>query len=244
MPTLLVDNSNTRTKFALCSPDALLDWRTFIPTREVSPDTLTAALAGVEFDRAIVCSVVPRVSGILEDWFQVPVLQVNHLCNLGLGIDYPRPRQIGADRLANSAGFMAKYKAPGIVVDFGTAVTFDVISENACYAGGVIAPGLAAMSEYLGRNTALLPAIQPHEPTRAIGKSTEEALHAGAVYGYRGLVKEILSKLQLELSAHALVIATGGDAQLIAAGVPEIISVEPDLTLEGLRTISNLNPAS
>lgn len=115
---------------------------------------------------------------------------------LGVGIDYPSPRQIGADRLANAAGAVAYYGYPCIVVDFGTAVTFDVIGPERTYLGGAIAPGLASMGDYLARNTALLPAIEPHEPKHAIGTSTVEAMHSGAVYGYRGMVKEILAKLE------------------------------------------------
>ena len=116
-----------------------------------------------------------------------------------MGIDYPSPRQIGADRLANAAGAVAYYGYPCIVVDFGTAVTFDVIGPERTYLGGAIAPGLASMGDYLARNTALLPAIEPHEPKHAIGTSTVEAMHSGAVYGYRGMVKEILAKLEEEM---------------------------------------------
>ena len=122
-----------------------------------------------------------------------------------------------------------------MVVDFGTAVTFDVVDERGDYVGGVIAPGLAALTDYLHEKTALLPKIKIREPRRVIGKSTEEAMLAGAVYGYRGLVREILSQLTTAVGRPLPVVATGGYAQLIARKMPEITSVRPNLTLEGLR---------
>mgnify|MGYP003214769917 CR=1 FL=1 len=227
MTYLLIDNSNTRTKFVLSTPEALLKERRMIPTREVSEERLDDALKGLHYDAAVVCS---RPSHFLS-------------CDsrLGVGIDYPSPRQIGADRLANAAGAVAYYGYPCIVVDFGTAVTFDVIGPERTYLGGAIAPGLASMGDYLARNTALLPAIEPHEPKHAIGTSTVEAMHSGAVYGYRGMVKEILAKLEEEVGRRPTVVATGGDAALIARGVPRIDHVDPDITLNGLRMVAGLN---
>jgi type III pantothenate kinase len=158
-----------------------------------------------------------------------------------LGIDYPLPKQIGADRLANAVGVVKYYSVPAIVIDFGTAVTFDVISAAPAYCGGVIAPGLGAMNDYLHRKTALLPIIELAEPAQAIGKSTHEAMLAGAIYGYRGLVKEILAKLLEEIGSPTTIIATGGDAALIAEGVTGIDHVDPSLTLEGLRALAMEN---
>lgn len=240
---LLIDNSNTRTKFVLSSPESLREERVIIPTREVSEERLASDLAGMEYDAVVVSSVVPRVSELMRNWFTKPFHLLSHESKIGLGIDYPHPKQLGADRLANAAGVVAYYGFPAIVVDFGTAVTFDVVGANQAYQGGVIAPGLASMSDYLSRNTALLPAIDPREPKYAIGRSTEEAMHAGAVYGYRGLVKEILARLEEEMEGHPVVVATGGDAALISQGVERIDHVDRDLTLNGLRVIANLNMA-
>ena len=163
--------------------------------------------------------------------------------NLGVGIDYPKPRSIGADRLANATAAAELYGYPAIVVDFGTAVTFDVISERRAYIGGVIAPGLEAMTNFLYQRTALLPRISLKEPRRAVGKSTIEAMLSGAVFGYRGLVREILARIKAEQFAQEkhYVIATGGYARLIAGGLPEIGLIRPHLTLEGLRIVANLN---
>jgi type III pantothenate kinase len=238
---LLIDNSNTRTKFVLSTPEALLKERRMIPTREVSEERLDDALKGLHYDAAVVCSVVPRVADVLRNWLTRPSHFLSCDSRLGVGIDYPSPRQIGADRLANAAGAVAYYGYPCIVVDFGTAVTFDVIGPERTYLGGAIAPGLASMGDYLARNTALLPAIEPHEPKHAIGTSTVEAMHSGAVYGYRGMVKEILAKLEEEVGRRPTVVATGGDAALIARGVPRIDHVDPDITLNGLRMVAGLN---
>ena len=155
-----------------------------------------------------------------------------------MAIDYPQPGQIGADRLANAAGVLCRHGAPAIVIDFGTAVTFDVISDQPAYCGGVIAPGLGAMSGYLPQKTALLPVIELEEPESAIGKSTVHAMQAGAVFGYRGLVREIIRRLREEMEGDVTIIATGGDAALIARGLPEIDRVDADITLDGLRQVA------
>ena len=132
----------------------------------------------------------------------------------------------------------AKFGAPSLVVDFGTAVTFDVVDAKGNYVGGIIAPGLAAMTEYLHEKTALLPRITIREVKSPVGKSTEHAMLVGAVHGYRGLVRELIGALKRELKTRRLpVVATGGYAKLIAAKLPEILAVEPNLTLEGLRLI-------
>jgi len=153
-----------------------------------------------------------------------------------LGIDYPRPDTIGADRLANALAARHRFGVPVVVVDFGTAVTFDVVDQHGNYVGGIIAPGLAAMTDYLHEKTALLPRIRIREVTRVIGRSTTEAMLVGAVHGYRGLVRGLLGELKRALHVRRLpVVATGGYAGLIAAGLPEIDAVDPLLTLEGLR---------
>ena len=263
MRILIVDNSNTRTKFALASRDELLDWRAIVPTPEISTDSLHEALKEVKWDASIISSVVPAKAAILADFLAAkPCHQLNHLSKLPIGIDYPKPEQIGADRLANAAGAYTLHGSPCIVLDFGTAVTFDIIAPTdnpaddrkgvqappidrkgaqASYQGGVIAPGLASMTEGLARRTALLPHIELEEPHHAIGRSTEEAMLAGAVYGYRGLVREILINLKKELPPNPKIIATGGDAALITRGLPEIKHLSPNLTLEGLRIIANHN---
>jgi type III pantothenate kinase len=165
-------------------------------------------------------------------------LELNPKTMRGVGIDYPKPDSIGPDRLANAVAAKFRFGAPVVVVDFGTAVTFDVVDAAGNYVGGIIAPGLAAMTDYLHEKTALLPKIKIREPKNVVGKSTEHAMLVGAVQGYRGLVRELIGELKRELRAKNLpVVATGGYAKLIAAKLPEISAVAPDLTLEGLRLV-------
>ena len=193
-------------------------------------------------DGASVCSVVPtatsRVVRLVTTQCDCASLVLTPATLRGVGINYPRPATIGPDRLANALAARHHFGAPAVVVDFGTAVTFDVVDRHGDYVGGVIAPGLAAMTDYLHEKTALLPRIRIREPRSAIGRSTEQAMLVGAVQGYRGLVRELIGTLRRELRARRLpVIATGGYAGLIAAKLPEITAVEPKLTLEGLRLL-------
>lgn len=171
------------------------------------------------------------------------VLWLDWKLNLGIGIKYPKPQSIGADRLANAAAVAELYGWPAIVVDFGTAVTFDVVSEQRMFIGGVIAPGLEAMTNFLYQKTALLPRLSLKEPHHVVGKSTLEAMRSGAVFGYRGLVREILAQIKAEQFSHkkVAIVGTGGYARLIASQLPEMVVIHPDLTLEGLRITGNLN---
>ena len=241
MAWLLIDNSNTRTKFALGDENGLLEWRGVLATAEISPETLEGLVGDVPYAAVLIGSVVPEKREILRSFFEgkAPVHVLGHRSPLGIGIDYPLPEQIGADRLANAIGVFERHGAPAIVIDFGTAVTFDIVSGAPAYCGGVIAPGLGAMSGYLSRKTALLPEIELTEPESAIGKSTVHAMQAGAVFGYRGLVKGILEKICSELPEAPRIVATGGDAALIAKGLPEIGRVDADLTLDGLRHVAS-----
>lgn len=247
MVFLLIDNSNTRTKLALSTAEELLDWRDVIATAELSEEALARSLRGVQWEAAIICSVVPDKAKVIASFLgDKPQHFLSCRSELPIGIDYPKPEQIGADRLANAAAAATFHGTPAVVLDFGTAVTFDVIAsgkKNAqgSYLGGVIAPGLASMTEGLAKRTALLPHIELEEPRCAIGRSTEDAMLSGAVHGYRGLVREILSKISEELTGESEVIATGGDAELITRGLPEIKHCEPQLTLEGLRIVGKLN---
>jgi type III pantothenate kinase len=238
---LLIDNSNSFTKFALSVGDQLGPVSS-LPTRGLSTDAIRTLVSDWKFSAVVLCSVVPQCAALLAQTFaHLPLLQVSSAIDLGIGIDYPAPESIGADRLANAVGALAFFQTPAVVVDFGTALTFDILSREGNYVGGVIAPGLEAMTNYLHERTALLPKITLLEPPSVVGKSTEHAMLAGAVYGYRGLVREILAEIRRTLpgaNEDLRVVATGGYAELIAAGLPEISSVHPSLTLEGLRIIA------
>jgi type III pantothenate kinase len=249
---LLFDIGNTHTHVGLAT-DSRVIRQINVPTREWfggnAARIVKIFVGAKKIDGAALCSVVPRATphvrqAIRKPW-KLDVLELNAQTTRGVGIDYPKPRTIGADRLANSVAAFKRFGAPVVVVDFGTAVTFDVVNAGGNYTGGIIAPGLAAMTDYLHEKTALLPRIKIAEPKSVVGKSTEQAMLAGAVYGYRGLVRELIGELKRELKAKRLpVVATGGYARLIAAGLPEISAVEPNLTLEGLRLVWLANMAS
>jgi type III pantothenate kinase len=240
---LLIDISNSFTKIALSTRERI-SRPARIPTRSLTSEKLRSHLRGKRVGRIVVCSVVPAKNATIRKCAgSTKILWLSPEVQLGVKIDYPNPKSIGADRLANAAAVAKLYGYPAIVVDFGTAVTFDIISARGAYIGGVIAPGLEAMTNFLYQRTALLPQLSLREPRSAVGRTTRDAMISGAVFGYRGLVCEIIAQIKKERFRRqkVRVVATGGYAQLIAARVPLIESVHPNLTLEGLRLIANLN---
>jgi type III pantothenate kinase len=240
---ILFDIGNTNTHLGLADAKRVLrqgniptaDWLAGNPTKELKRFAGAADLKG-----AALCSVVPKVTPkILEavtHLWSLPVFQLTSATLSGVGLNYPKPSTIGPDRLANAVAIRHRFGAPAVAVGFGTAVAFDVVDRHGDYAGGIIGPGLAAMTDYLHEKTALLPRIKIRDLKSVIGKSTEEAMLIGAVHGYRGLIRQIIHDLKGKLKARRLpVIATGGYAELMAAQLPEITAVDPLLTLEGLR---------
>jgi type III pantothenate kinase len=241
---LLLDIGNTNTHLGLANQNRVLR-QAILPTAGWFSGKIQAAIraffARKEITGATFCSVVPKATPRCAAFLKglaVPAIELNHKTVRGVGIDYPRPETIGPDRLANAVAARAKYGAPALVVDFGTAVTFDVVNAEGNYAGGIIAPGLSAMTDYLHEKTALLPRIKIRDTKAVIGRNTREAMLIGAVHGYRGLVQNLIHELQRELRAKKLpVIATGGCAELIAEDLEEITEVDPLITLEGLRLV-------
>ncbi|MFN7138526.1 MAG: type III pantothenate kinase [Limisphaerales bacterium] len=242
---LLFDIGNTNTHVGLANRTRVLR-QTDIPTSQWRSGRASILLkqfvGGRSIDGVAICSVVPKatplVSRTAERFYKIKPLELTHKTIQGIGIDYPKPDSIGPDRLANAVAVHAHFGAPAVVVDFGTAVTFDVVNGKGNYVGGIIAPGLAAMTDYLHDKTALLPRIKIREVKAVIGKNTEQAMLIGAVHGYRGLIRELISELKSELKTGKLpVVATGGYARLISAKLPEINDVDPLLTLEGLRLV-------
>ena len=239
---LLVDISNSFSKLAIAEGGKLKkQWR--LSTSAWDAEQIFSLVGKEDFDGVIVSSVVPRknkeFARAIKESVKERIHWVHHLSPLGIQIDYPHPESIGADRLANAVGCVAHYGYPAIVVDFGTAVTFDVLSSEGAYTGGVIAPGLSAMTHYLHEQTALLPKIQLEVPRRVVGKTTREAMNAGAIFGYRGLVREICGEINREISPASKVpwIATGGDAELVSRETSLFDAVDPDLTLRGMLQI-------
>jgi type III pantothenate kinase len=241
---LLIDVSNSYAKLAFASRERVSN-PSRIPTAELSSSLVAEFLRRRQVKKFVVSSVVPAKNSVISKAAhnKAQVLWLDWKLKVGVTIDYPNPQSIGADRLANAAAVAELYGCPAIVVDFGTAVTFDVVSEGCRYIGGVIAPGLEAMTNFLYQRTALLPRLSLKEPHRAVGKSTVEAMRSGAVFGYRGLVREILAQIRAEQFSRkkVVVVATGGYARLIASQLPEVAVIHPHLTLEGLRIVGNLN---
>lgn len=215
------------------------------PGHRVSFEKLGRLTNGESVDGAVLATVVPKVAegwiALIDHVCRVETLRVSHTLNLGVAIDYPNPGAIGEDRLANAAGAAKLFGTPACVADFGTALTFDVLDAEKGYIGGVIAPGLPLMFDYLAEKTALLPHIAPAEiEERMVGKNTEEAIQIGARWGYLGMVRELFTKIKQELNAPELrLCATGGYAPWILRG--EDVDIVPELTLLGLAQIYHLN---
>jgi type III pantothenate kinase len=235
-PNLLIDISNSWTKIGLGNGPTVRKTET-TETSLLSRRMIQQWLKRYNPEYIMVSSVVPAKTQLLHSVLApTKVSFLDSSIPLPIRIRYPKPESIGADRLANAVAASKLYPLPSIVIDFGTAVTFDIVSARREYLGGVIAPGLNAMTDYLHEKTALLPRIELRQPRRSIAKSTVEAMQVGAVIGYRGLIREILISISKELrTSKPSVIATGGHASLIARSMPEVSQINPLLTLQGLQ---------
>lgn len=198
-----------------------------------------------DLGRVIVSCVVPRLGAMTvelcrQSLRREPVI-VSAGLNTGLTFSVDDPRKLGADRIVNAVAANHFFGAPHVVVDMGTATTFDYVNENKVFCGGLIAPGLQICGEALTARAALLPAIEAVRPKAFFGKNTEEAMAAGLYYGYVGLVEGILMRMSRELSPMPVVVATGGLAQFIAPECRMVKQICPELTLHGLRLLAELN---
>ncbi len=191
------------------------------------------------------CSVVPPLTTTFVDlsqrYFHITPLVVGAGVKTGVRIRMDNPREVGADRIVDAAAAHHLYGGPVIVVDLGTATTFGIVSKNGDYIGGVIATGIATAAEALVTRTAQLPRVELTRPKRVIGTSTVAAMQSGIIFGYVGLVEGMVARIRDELGEKAMVVATGGYAELIANEAAVIDKVNPDLTLVGLRLISEMN---
>jgi type III pantothenate kinase len=246
---LAIDIGNTSTVFALFKGDALAhSWRcTTIRAR--SADEYASflnelfSLANLEWSAVndiIIGSVVPEadfhIKGFCKKYLhKEPVMVTADI--VGIGIDMPKPEEVGADRLINAVAVIEHYKTPAIVIDFGTATTFDVIDAKGRYAGGAIAPGINLSVEALHNAAAKLPSIEIRKPARAIGKSTVEAMQSGVYLGYIGLIENIVKEIVTEMGSAPFVLATGGLAPLFADNTDTIEAIDDTLTLKGLLKI-------
>jgi type III pantothenate kinase len=249
MSCLAIDIGNTSTTLGLMSERRAMHVDRHPSSCDVGATierTIRKVVGKRDVEGVVLCSVVPsatkRWRKTLRKVLGKTPLEVKHDLALNIAIDYPRPETIGADRIANACGAVAQYGAPVIVADFGTALTFDIVSGAGAYIGGVIAPGLHLMADYFAEKTALLPHIDIRGRVGRIGRSTKGAMRIGARVGYRGMVREIVDHLRQDArEANAVLCATGGHAEWVLKDVRMPCKIDPNLTLVGLRVIWEMN---
>ena len=251
---LAVDVGNTQTHFGTFRGEELVEHWRFATVRESTSDQLGSALRSLldlrglsfaDIDSSIVSSTVPQLE---PEWTEMArrylgqeMLLVGPGTKTGMGIRYDNPREIGADRLVNAVAIRERYGGPAVCVDFGTATTFDVVSEQGEYLGGALMTGIEISLEALSERGARLPKVDLAPPKGVIGRNTIDAIRAGVVYGYAGAIDAILRRLYTELHARPHVVATGGLAPLVVPYTEEIEEVDDLLTLTGLRLLHERN---
>jgi type III pantothenate kinase len=253
---LTIDLGNTETVFGMYEKDTLTcHWRISSKTMRTADESgllLHQLLRSADFRAAqiegiVIASVVPALTDIFlemsERIFNITPLIISHEVHLNITLNYRDPSQIGADRIANAAGSFRKYSKAAIVVDLGTATTFDVITENGEYLGGVIAPGILASANMLFEKAARLFRVRITRPPRTIGVNTEESIQSGIYYGTVGQIDEINRRIISELGFDPVIVATGGFAQAIEKDSSTITEIDPWLTLYGLKILYELNRA-
>lgn len=205
----------------------------------------TAGLAFKSIHATIISSVVPPLTGIMEaicrDFFNLNPYVVGLGIKTGMPIHYDNPHEVGADRIVNAVAGYEKHRCSLVIVDFGTATTFDYVNAKGEYCGGAIAPGVAISLEALFQRASKLPRVDIAKPPRIIARNTVTSMQAGIFYGYVGLVDEIVNRIKTESEDNPKVIATGGLAKLIAPDSRTIDEVDDDLTLVGLRILYEMN---
>jgi type III pantothenate kinase len=251
---LALDIGNTQTVIGVFLKDQLIaNWRLSTDRRK-TVDEYGILLKGLFADcnlqadkitKAIIANVVPPVSGlfekVVEKYFGVSALVVGPGIKTGLSIKIENPREVGANLVANAVAGVNMYGPPLIIVDFGTATAFCAIAPNGDYLGGAIAPGLNIISEALFRYTAELPHVRLSKPKTVIGKNTISGMQSGLIYGYIGLVEGLINRIKSEMNCNAKVVATGSLSEIIDSETKSVDLINPDLTLEGLRLIAELN---
>ena len=257
---LVIDVGNTNTVLGLYDGDKLMhDWRIRTEIDHTIDEygvliynlyqSIRMNAKEIKSVTAIIIScVVPPMLNILEPlcvkYFKIVPLIVGPGIKTGMPIFYDNPKEVGADRIVNAVAAFDKYRRESIIVDFGTATTFDYVSPKGEYMGGCIAPGIVISSEALFTRASKLPRVEFSKPKTVITKDTVSAIQAGIMFGYAGLVDGIVERMKAEVKSKPLVIATGGLARVVAPETKSIEKVEEMLTLEGLRLIYNLNTKS
>ncbi len=251
---LVIDVGNTNIVLGLYRADDLIEnWR--IATKKgrtvdeygiLVKELLTYSKVDTEkIDDVIISSVVPPLESTLcemsEKYFSIKPMMVGPGLKSGIPILYENPKEVGADRIVNAVAALNKYGAPLIVVDFGTATTFDLITERGEYGGGVIAPGIGISVDALFQRASKLPRVDFVRPKKVVGRNTVDSIQSGIVFGYVGLVDGIVDRMKKEAGIEAKVVATGGMAGLIAKESVSIDELSENLTLEGLKIIYEAN---
>jgi type III pantothenate kinase len=247
---LALDVGNTNVTVGVFEGSRLIDHRRLRTVREQTSDEwgillrnlfVLAALDTADVDGIIIASVVPPLNASLaemsERYFRAYPVFVNHETDTGLSIRIDHPQELGADRLVNSVAGFHKYGGPCIVVDLGTAITFDTVSAAGEYLGGVIAAGVGISTEALFSKTARLPYVDFKQPSNIIGKNTVASMQSGLYYGALGAIDGIIERLVGELGRETVVVATGGQASLMARNSRYLKHLDEHLTLEGLQLI-------
>ena len=251
---LVIDVGNSNTVIGLYDGDRLLhDWR----VRTVVHNTIdeygmlilnlyqTVNMNSKTIKDIIISCVVPTMLNVLEPlcqkYFNIKPLIVGPGIKTGMPIHYDNPKDVGADRIVNAVAAYEKYRSPLIIVDFGTATTFDYVSAKGEYMGGCIAPGIVISTEALFERASKLPRVELSRPSKLIARDTVSSMQAGIMWGYAGLVDGIVKRIKQEIKVDATVIATGGLANVIAKETETIDRVEEMLTLEGLKIIYSRN---
>lgn len=247
---LAIDAGNTNVTLGVFRGPDLLDHRRLPTDDSRSSEEYAAQVRDLfehsvinlnEIDAVVIASVVPPLNETLRqmvrDVFEVTPVFVDHTTDSGLQILYESPADLGADRIVDAVAAVAKYGVPCIVVDFGTATTFNAVNAAREYLGGVIAPGIKISAEALFSRTAKLPRVEIKRPKKVIGSSTIDAMQSGLFYGYAGLVDRVLEQMIREMGSNPRIIATGGLAPLIAPACRFIEQIDKTLTLEGLRLV-------
>jgi len=198
-----------------------------------------------EIKSAIISSVVPTMthtlSSMIKVYFNIEPLVIGPGIKTGINIKYDNPKEVGSDRIVNAAAAYKTYGGPCIIVDFGTATTFDVVNENGEYIGGALCPGLKISSEALFSKTSKLPKVDLVKPKNVIGRNTEQSMQSGIINGYIGEVRYIIDKMKEEVGENAKVVATGDYSKLICKEIPTVDYINDDLTFLGLKILYELN---
>ena len=251
---LVIDIGNTNTSIGIFDKDELVKKYSFSSDIKKTDDEYGIMLLSVlghgnmlsKIEGAIVSSVVPQLCEVFKNavykYLNIQAISLSYKSKLPVKLALSNNREIGADRIANASAVCLKYKLPAIVIDFGTATTFDIVDENANFIGGIIAPGLKIQANSLSQFTSKLPKLKIEAPKNAIGKDTISAMLSGIVFGHAAMIEGMIKKCEAELSKKATIVATGGFSPVLFENMENVLNyIDKDLTLFGLKELYYIN---